>query len=49
MLNRISVLVSDAVLKRIDKARGITPKSRFVAQLLEEALEIPAKERKQYE
>jgi len=48
MLKRLSVLVSTSVIKKIDKARGQTPKSRFVAQLLEEALEIPEKERTKY-
>ena len=44
-LERLSVLVSDAVMKALDKNRGDIPRSRYVARFLEEKLGISPKER----
>lgn len=53
--NRIAVCVSIpvSVLRRIDKIRGDTPRSRFIGQLCEMAVDSPAyretEEEAQYE
>ena len=47
-LKRLSVLTSEAVIKALDKKRGDTPRSRFVARLLEQHLGISEKEKVRY-